>query len=113
MLLVCFRNLDNDADLVIAAWYTSVIKIGHLLFSNLQNYKSFLCCNSLCSCIAIEEDGVNVRGYFAWSLLDNFEWADGYSVRFGLFHVDFVDAKLSRTIYQSGQEYAKIISTYR
>ncbi|XP_033507877.1 cytosolic beta-glucosidase isoform X2 [Epinephelus lanceolatus] len=62
---------------------------------------------------AIQEDGVNVRGYFAWSLLDNFEWADGFSVRFGLFHVDFADAKLSRTIYQSGREYAKMISKYK
>uniref|UniRef100_A0A3Q3X112 Uncharacterized protein n=1 Tax=Mola mola TaxID=94237 RepID=A0A3Q3X112_MOLML len=59
---------------------------------------------------AIEEDGVNVRGYFAWSLLDNFEWADGYSVRFGLFNVDFEDANRRRTIYQSGRDYAKIIS---
>ncbi|KAL6118658.1 gba3 [Pungitius sinensis] len=62
---------------------------------------------------AIQEDGVDVRGYFAWSLLDNFEWADGFSVRFGLFHVDFADARLSRTIYRSGREYAKIISKYR
>ncbi|GLD53683.1 cytosolic beta-glucosidase-like isoform X1 [Lates japonicus] len=62
---------------------------------------------------AIEEDGVNVRGYFAWSLLDNFEWADGFSVRFGLFHVDFSDPKLSRTKYWSGQEYAKIIMKYK
>ncbi|XP_068163948.1 cytosolic beta-glucosidase [Antennarius striatus] len=62
---------------------------------------------------AIQEDGVDVGGYFAWSLLDNFEWADGYSVRFGLFHVNFEDAKLSRTIYQSGREYAKIILKHK
>ncbi|KAM3857405.1 cytosolic beta-glucosidase [Diretmus argenteus] len=62
---------------------------------------------------AIGEDGVDVRGYFAWSLLDNFEWADGFSVRFGLFHVDFSEAERPRTIYRSGQEYAKIVSKHR
>ncbi len=52
--------------------------------------------------------GVDVRGYFVWSLLDNFEWAYGFSKRFGLIRVDFKTQK--RMIKDSGYWYAKVIA---
>ncbi|KAG2396450.1 Beta-glucosidase 13 [Vigna angularis] len=54
------------------------------------------------------ENGVNVKGYFAWSLLDNFEWADGFSVRFGIIYVDFKDG-LSRYPKKSAQWFKKFL----
>ncbi|EHU5001902.1 beta-glucosidase [Vibrio vulnificus] len=47
--------------------------------------------------------GVNVQGYFAWSLMDNFEWAYGYKQRFGIVHVDYATQK--RTLKQSAIAY--------
>jgi beta-glucosidase len=51
--------------------------------------------------------GVDLRGYFVWSLLDNFEWGSGYSVRLGLVHVDFATQK--RTMKSSGVFYRRVI----
>jgi len=55
------------------------------------------------------DEGANCRGYFAWSLLDNFEWGEGYSKRFGLIHVDFETQK--RTIKDSGLWYRDFIAS--
>jgi beta-glucosidase len=55
------------------------------------------------------QQGVDLRGYFAWSLLDNFEWSAGYAKRFGLIHVDF--ATQQRTIKDSGRFYSEVIQT--
>jgi beta-glucosidase len=52
--------------------------------------------------------GAKLDGYFAWSLLDNFEWAEGYGKRFGLTHVDFATQK--RTLKQSGQWYKEFLN---
>jgi beta-glucosidase len=53
--------------------------------------------------------GVNVRGYFVWSLLDNLEWSLGYSKRFGIVHVDFATQK--RTPKDSARFYSQVIAT--
>ena len=50
--------------------------------------------------------GVPLRGYFVWSLLDNFEWARGYTMRFGLIHVNYETQQ--RLIKQSGHWYAQV-----
>lgn len=55
------------------------------------------------------QDGVDVRGYFVWSLLDNFEWGFGYSKRFGIVRVDY--ETLKRTVKDSGEWYHHVIAS--
>ncbi|XP_025836755.1 myrosinase 1-like [Agrilus planipennis] len=60
---------------------------------------------------AIYEDNVNVRGYTAWSLMDNFEWMFGYAHRFGLYYVDLTDPQRPRTPKRSALYYKEIVRT--
>lgn len=55
--------------------------------------------------------GVDVRGYFVWSIFDNFEWASGYGIRFGIVRIDY--ATLERTVKASGWWYRDFIAAQR
>lgn len=61
--------------------------------------------HAVCDALA---DGADVRGYLVWSLLDNFEWAEGYAKRFGIVHVDF--GTLRRTPRRSATWYREVIA---
>ncbi|AIL46535.1 GH1 family beta-glucosidase [Elizabethkingia anophelis] len=63
--------------------------------------------NILQQVLRAKQEGVNVNGYFVWTFLDNFEWAEGYHPRFGLVYVDFHTQQ--RTVKSSGHWYADFI----
>jgi len=56
------------------------------------------------------EKGTNIIGYIYWSFMDNFEWREGYAVKFGLYQVDFESEDQKRTLRASGEMYRKLIT---
>jgi len=68
-------------------------------------YKHYI--NQLLKAVIV--DKVNMKGYYAWSLLDNFEWARGYTEKFGLHSVNMTDPERARTPKQSSVFYSKIV----
>lgn len=62
------------------------------------------------SCSRAINDGINLRGYYYWSLMDNFEWASGYSKRFGLVKVD--SKTLKRSVKRSGKWFGEFIKNH-
>ncbi len=65
--------------------------------------------DNLSQVLRARQEGVNVTGYFIWTFLDNFEWAEGYYPRFGLVYVDFQTQK--RIVKSSGHWYAKFLKS--
>ena len=59
---------------------------------------------------AIKLDGISVKGYYAWSLLDNFEWAMGFTEKFGLHHVNMSDPARTRTPKESSRYLSRLIA---
>ncbi len=62
-------------------------------------------------CSKAVSDGINLKGYFLWSLMDNFEWAWGYTKRFGIVRVNY--SNMARTVKLSGKYYSSVIKAGR
>ena len=58
--------------------------------------------------VSCSEDKVNVTSYFVWSLMDNFEWQDGYTARFGLYYIDFQN-NLTRMEKESAKWFSEFL----
>ncbi|CAG4978975.1 unnamed protein product [Colias eurytheme] len=103
-LLVHFKEKYNNLTVYVTEngfgnWTTGLVDENRVTY--LRGY-----INSLLDAI---DAGVDIRGYCAWSLMDNFEWATGYTMRFGLYQVDFDDANRTRTPRKSALVYKEII----
>jgi beta-glucosidase len=90
-----------------AAFDDEVTPAGEILDLDRREYLR----NSLIALHRAVAEGFDVRGYFAWTLMDNFEWAEGYAARFGLVHVD--RATQRRTPKLSAGWYARVIRENR
>ncbi|XP_023935446.2 myrosinase 1-like [Bicyclus anynana] len=86
--------------------WSQLLEEGYEDDSRIAYYRAAL--NSVLDCL---HAGVDLRGYMAWSLMDNFEWMQGYTERFGLYEVDFTSPQKTRTPRKSAFVYKHIIST--
>jgi beta-glucosidase len=107
-ILKQFGNYTNIREIIISengAAFDDVLKDGGVEDTKrIQFFQEYLA-----SILKAKKEGVNVGGYLAWSLLDNFEWAEGYGPRFGLVYVDYENQQ--RTIKDSGKWFAGFLES--
>nr|QLC28931.1 beta-glucosidase [Spodoptera frugiperda] len=105
--LTHLNNLYNKPVFYITenGWSTDESRENSLIDDDrIQYYRASM--ESLLNCL---DDGINLKGYMAWSLMDNFEWMEGYIERFGLYEVDFSDPARTRTPRKAAFVYKHII----
>jgi beta-glucosidase/6-phospho-beta-glucosidase/beta-galactosidase len=105
---ICPRGLGEALDLVAPYKLPIVITENGLADATDANRPRFVA-EHLAELAAKIAAGVDVRGYFHWSTIDNFEWSDGFCPRFGLFHVDYTDPARPRAPRPSAMVYEQII----
>ena len=93
-------DVPNESSLTIAEALEDQFRVDYLS-GYLSNVQSAV------------QDGVDLRGYFVWSLLDNFEWGDGYTKRFGIHYVDYKSATFARYPKRSAQFYSDFVAWHR
>ncbi len=108
--LMWFKDRYGDIPLYVtengAAFYDAPVAEADVVEDPLRTTYLRKHLRALHECI---EAGVNLKGYYAWSLLDNLEWSLGFSKRFGLYHVDFDTQK--RTPKASAKFYTQVIES--
>jgi len=107
-MLVRFNNYKTFKEIIVTengAAFTDIVVDGAIHDEQRKNYLE----QYIKQVLRAKQDGVNVTGYFAWSLTDNFEWAEGYAPRFGLVYIDYITQK--RTIKNSGYWYSRMIQS--
>ena len=105
-MLKKFSAYKNIKDIIITengAAFKDELKNGEVNDTQRINYFS----QYLDAALRAKKDGVNIKGYFAWTLMDNFEWSEGYNARFGLIHVDFKTQL--RTVKNSGYWFRELL----
>jgi beta-glucosidase len=107
-LLMRFKVEYHTPELYItengSAWPDVVAADGQVYDDGRERYLR----GHLAACWRAIQEGVPLKGYFQWSLLDNFEWAEGYNKRFGMTYVDY--ATQQRILKQSGHFYKRVVA---